>query len=207
MVSCYISELLSKKENVLSGLFLNAASMDGSNTIDDLEQDFIKTLKLDDEYEVSFIDNYTLTGDAGMDYETTQAVFVQMASGSIDFAISPLEYMQNYAYKDCYLDLRTILSEEQLKKYESYFLYIVGDYMKQHHARVNSGESNEIITFPDFKKPEDMKDPIPVFIDLSKCDIITDQYQSNKESLVFGVVASTENLDNAISFLDFIMKR
>ena len=205
LVGCFINELLSKKETVLSGLLLNTSNTD--NKIDDLEQDFLKTLKLDsDDYEVSFIDNYTLTGDAGVDYEVSQAVFVQMSAGFNDFTISPLKYMQNYAYQDCYRDLRTVLSKEQIEKYEPYFLYIDADYMEKLNKQIKEDESTETTELPDFKKPEDMKDPVPVLIDLSSFDTITKYYVTEKDSLVFGIIASTKKLDNTLSFLDCIAK-
>ena len=206
-IGYYVHHLVTAKDMVLSGMLLNVDALEHRNDIDKLKQEILEHLKVDTQkYDVDFIDSYTLTGDVASDYETQQAVIVQLGAGSLDFTISPLEYMQNYTYQNCFYDFRDLLSEEQFKKYEPYFLYIDGEYMKEYGQRsLESSEENPIV-LPDFTRPEDMEDPIPVLIDLSQCKTITDLYTADKESLVFGIMGSVKSEDNVLLFLDYIME-
>ena len=206
-ISYYVHHLVTAKDIALSGMLLNVDALEHRDDIEELKQDILRQLKIDtDKYELNFIDGYKLTGNAATDYDTQQAIFVQLGAGSLDFTISPLEYMQYYAYQDCFYDLRDLLSEEQLQKYEPYFLYVDGEYMKEYEQRSNESSEETPIVLPDFTNPKDMKDPIPVFIDLSQCKTITDLYTVGKESLVFAVLGSVESTDNVSLFLDYIME-
>ena len=206
-VSYYVHHLVTAKDSVLSGMLLNIDSLEHEEDINKLKLDILKQLKVDTQkYELNFIDNYTLTGDSASDYATQQAVFTQLGAGFLDFTISPLEYMQNYAYQKCFYDLRNVLSAEQIKKYEPYFLYIDSEYIKEYEQQVLKSSEESPLVLPDFTKPEDMKDPIPVFIDLSQCKTITDMYVADHESLVFSILGNASHIDNTLIFLDYIME-
>lgn len=206
-ISYYVHHLVTAKDDVLSGMLLNVDTALHQNDIDNLKQEMLERLEVDTKkYEIGFIENYTLTGDAASDYETQQAVFVQLGAGNLDFIISPIEHMQNYAYQDCFHDLRDLLSEEQLQKYEPYFLYVDGNFLEQYNQHSMEASEENPIELPDFKKPEDMEDPIPVLIDLSQCETITNLYTANKDTLIFGVMEKATHIDNVLLFLDYIME-
>lgn len=207
IVGYFIHHLVTAKDTVLSGLFLNAHSLETEVNVDDWGQEFLELKKIDtEEYEVTFLDSYTLSGDDTTDYEIEQAIWVQVGAGAIDFMVSPLDYVTDYAYQDYYCDLRTIFSEEQIEKYEQYFLYVDGEVIKE-IDELSQDLNNEVnVTLPDATKPEEMKDPIPVFIDMSQCEEITKLYGSAYDSLVFGVLVNAEFPDNAVAFLDYLME-
>lgn len=206
-VGYFIHHLVTAKDTVLSGMFLNAYSLNDEVNVNDWGQEFLKLKEFDtEEYNVSFIDSHTLTGNDTTDREVEQAIWVQIGAGSIDFMVSPLDYVTDYAYQDYYCDLRTILSEEQIAKYEQYFLYVDGEVIKEINELSQDIDNNVDVALPDVTKPEEMENPIPVLIDLSQCEKITELYNGTYDSLVFGVLINAEFTDNAVEFLDYLME-
>ncbi len=53
-----------------------------------------------------------------------------------------------------------------------------------------------------FDDPAKMKEPIPVFIDISHFGSIQDIY--SEETLVFAIAANTSNSEQALDFLSFL---
>ncbi len=206
-VGYFIHHLITAKDTVLSGLFLNAYSLKTEVNVADWGQEFLELKEIDtEEYEVTFIDRYMLSDNDATDYEVKQAIWVQVGAGAIDFMVSPLEYITDYAYQDYYCDLRTILSEEQIEKYEQYFLYVDSAVIKE-IAKLSQDLDNDVdVALPDAAKPEEMENPIPVFIDLSQCEEISELYGSAYDSLVFGVLVNAKYPDNAVAFLDYLME-
>jgi len=107
-----------------------------------------------------------------------------------------------YGYVQTLVDLSTILTDEQMKLYEPYFRYVdraVSD--TQDFKKLTATE------LPDCGKPESMKQPIPVMIDLTQCETITNLYGRDVPNLCIGIVSTGENQENAVKFLDYIMKK
>ena len=207
LVGYYIYEVATAKDSVLDGIFLNLHSAESENKIADYGNDFLDLLEVDDDkYKTSFTTTYSLSGDIGVDYEAHQAISVTVGAGSVDFMVAPRDYIMNYVYQGFFEDLRTILSEEQIKEYEPYFLYIDNTVTKKLEEISYDGGSLSDLNVPELTKPEDMKYPIPVLIDMSKCAKITNLYDIEKDSLVYGVLANAPSKENAVIFLDYLMK-
>ena len=202
-----INHFLTAKTSAINGTFLNIDKIEGSASTQSLEEAFIERQDIDSsKYEVRFNDGYALTGDTSLDYETDQALWVQMNAGEIDFIVSPHEYVVNYGYQDYFYDLRTILSEDQLDKYESYFLYVDGKVIKEMNEQALLPDAETKIEVPTATSPDEMEEPIPVFINLSSCEKIAQLYKSKYESLAFCIPASAKHLDMALVFLDYVME-
>lgn len=191
---------------ILNGIFLNINTLENEVATKDLGLEFLELQEIDtSDYTVNFNEGLYLTGDSTIDYESEQAVWVQCAAGTVDFIVSPIEHLIDFAYQEYYADLTMILSEEQIKKYEPYFLYVDGAVIEE-MAAAPADSPLDNIELPDPAKPETMKEPIPVFIDMTQCQKLTDTYNSGSDSLVFGILVNAPDSGLAIDFLDYLMQ-
>ena len=207
IISNFIYHKVTDPEVILYGLFLNIYNTEDETSASDLGKEFLELQDMDTtDYDVSFNDGLFLTGDDSTDYETSQAVWVQCAAGAIDFIVSPAEYLMNYAYDEYFTDLTTVLSEEQIEKYQPYFLYIDGAVVEE-IAETSKDIDNPIdIALPDCAKPEEMQEPIPVLIDVTQCEKLMDVYGITTAPLVFGILVNAPAPDLTIDFLDYLME-
>lgn len=207
IVSNFIYHKVTDPELILNGLFLNIYNTEDESSVSDLGKEFLELQGIDTkEYDVSFNDGLYLTGDASTDYETSQAVWVQCAAGAIDFIVSPEEHLLDYAYNGYFTDLTTVLSEAQIEKYKPYFLYIDGAVMEEIDKASEDLDDTTEIALPDSAKPEEMQEPIPVFIDVTQCKKLMDVYGITTDSLVFGILVNAPAPDLTIDFLDYLME-
>lgn len=203
-VSSFIYHKVTDPEIILNGMFLNSYNEESDSTASDLGIEFLELQEIDtSEYDVNFNEGLYLTGDSTTDYESEQAVWVQCAAGTVDFMVSPIEHLIDFAYQEYYTDLTTVLSEEQVEKYEPYFLYIDGDVLEK-MATAPADSPLDDIELPDPANPDGMKNPIPVFIDMTHCQKLTDIYGSSSDSLVFSILVNAPDAALAIDFLNYL---
>lgn len=207
-VSNFIYHKITDPEVILNGLFLNTFQTEAEVTVADYEQLFFESQGIDtSEYAANFNDIYNLVGDDSADYESLQAIWVQIASGTVDFMISPAGYVTDYAYNEFFVDLRTVLSDEQLEMYGEYFLYIDSAVVEE-IAILSEDVDNEVnVELPDPYKPDEMEDPIPVFIDLAQCEKLEEIYSYTIEKPVFTLLVNANNPELALEFLDYLMEQ
>lgn len=204
--SNFIYHKVTDPEMILNGIFLNSNTLENEVTAKDLGMKFLESQGIDtSKYDVNFNDGLYLTGDSTIDYEGEQAVWVQCAAGTVDFMVSPIEHLMDFAYQEYYADLTTILSEEQIEKYEPYFLYVDGALIEEMAAAPADSPMDDI-ELPDPAKPEEMEKPIPLFIDMTQCQKLTDIYGSSTDSLVFSILVNAPDSALAIDFLDYLME-
>ena len=207
LATTLIVDACTKPDDILNGTFINLSVYGQQMAAEELELDFMEHLKIDTEKQtVLFDSSTTLTNDSASDYEMHQALLIRMAGGKIDFMVSSHDSLMEYAYDEIFVDLTTVLTEEQLKAYEPYLLYIDNDIVRQRNESQESLEELAEYTYPDFKDVENMKDPIPVLIDFSEMKQIQELYNSKKLNLGFGIVSAGEYKENAVKFLDYITK-
>lgn len=206
--SNFIYHQITDPEVILNGMFLNTFGTDAEVSITDHEQLFFEAQGIDtSEYIAEFSDTFNITGDDATDYEMKQAIFVRLASGSVDFLVSPVNHIMDYAYDEYFVDLTTILSDEQLKKYEPYFMYI-DEAVIEEIAILSKDVDNEVnVELPDPCKPEEMEKPIPVFIDITKCEKLQQNYDYTTEKPIFAFMVNAENIELSVEFLDYLMEK
>ncbi len=213
LTTTFIYQQVTKPDIVLNGLLLNVLSFDEGNPVEDLRSGFLEYIDMDTkEYDMSL--NTTLMLNMGSasqqgqvsDYEASQAMMVQCAAGAIDFISSPLSAIQDYGYGHMLANLETVLSKEDLEKYEPYFLY-VDEVVVQQKAEAfdNNIDANEI-PCPDPTKPEEMEKPIPVFIDVTTCEKMKNIYSYSSDTLAMAVAVNAPNPDRISDFLAYLFE-
>ena len=208
----FIYHQVTKPEVVLNGMLLNVLSFEESNPVEELETGFMDYIDMNtNEYEFSINSSLIYKLDESgqtqtSDYQTSQAIMTLCAAGAVDFISSPLNSILEYGYGDLIVNLEDILSEEDLEKYEPYFLYADLDVVKQKAEAFDNNIKASDIPCPDPTKPEEMKEPIPVFIDVTKCEKMANIYNYSSDTIVVAIVANAPNPDRISDFLAYIFE-
>lgn len=207
LVSWMIYDAVTQPEAILNGTFMNLYSHDTVDTANDLGEKFLKEQGIDtSEYAAVFGSNLFMTsGDDVSNYETNQALIAQVSAGALDFIVATSDNLLTYAYDEIFVDLSTVLTDEQMELYEPYFRYVDEAVIAQRNS-TETLEELASIEFPDCTNPEEMEKPIPVMIDLTQSEVITGLYGQSVENQCFGIVTTGENQAKALKFLDYIMK-
>ena len=195
------------KEYVLQGIFLN--TLVESETVLEMEQDFIEAYPIDTSSEEVFFDAsmyYSDDSDAmETSYQTIQVLATRVAAGEIDFMVADTATLYDFAYDQYLTELTEVLSEEQLTNYEEYLLYYDKAVLKELSNIDYTLEEFPEIALPDPTKPELMKEPVPVMIDVSSSEKISTLYPVSIKNYAFAFVINGVHKDKAVEFLEYLM--
>ncbi len=203
----FIYDTVTKPDIVLNAMFLNTFNFDErADSAADLEEEFTKHLKLTPEFAVAFSSNLTLTGNAAQDYQASQAMSVQIAAGQLDFVVSPLNIILDYGYGGMLAELAEVLTPEQMETYKPYFLYMDMAVYDARNEAADNGQDVKDVAIPDPTKPDTMEKPVPVLIDVSKCEKLKSIYAYDFGTLALGVAPTAPNLENTCKFVDYLFQ-
>lgn len=113
--------------------------------------------------------------------------------------------IKNYANNTTFIDLREILTPEQISKYEDYFYYIDQAVIDEAEAQEKALNYDYVAVYPDPKHPELMKDPIPVGIYLDNADTLKESYFFTGENPLIAVPLNTKRAEMASLYIDFVL--
>ncbi len=207
-LTSFIVHLVTAPDIILNGVFLNVYKTESTSSCENIANEFYEEEKIDSkEEEITLNSNlyFSTTSDTG-NYETLQALMAWNSADSLDFITGDLTAMIELTYRGYFLDLREILTEEQITKYEPYFLYMDEDFFLHRSEMISNMEDVSSMEYPDCSHPEEMDKPIPVLIDMSKSEKITELYDGIKDIPVLGVTSDKETLKTTLSFIDFLFK-
>jgi len=198
-----IVSAINQKDIAFSGILLNCKI-----TIQDeaFLQDFYDRAGIDgDTQEAAFYTDITLTGENSKnDITAFQRIMAGVATKDTDFLVGKPDAFQICAYSTgrIFIDLREFLDKDTLDKFADRLYYIDGAVLDLLDAPV--GEQVSITEYPDPTKPETMKDPIPVGIDVSDCKALTDAYYFPNTTLYISVIANTLRPELTRTFIDYL---
>ncbi len=204
--------IITQKDKALSGILLNAYEYDMENPETNLVDEFIELANIDtSEYEVILNTGLSYLpedaeGGSSYNYSTSQVITAQSGAGELDFVAGPHSSIKDWAYKGLFLDLRKILTDEQLKVFEPYFLYIDEGIIEQRAEAWDKMEDVSAIAIPESLSPEGMSKPVPVMLDMTKSQKLLDAYGYDIENLAIGVVSNASNVENTLTFLEYLLK-
>lgn len=215
-ITSFIYQQVTKPDTILSALVLNVMSFDSDKDyVSEMNDGFMDYIGLDQK-EYEFSTNSSLMYNMGgastegqySDYEASQAIMVQIAAGAIDIVSSPLSAILDFGYGDMFVDLRTVLSDKDLTLYEPYFLYVDGVVIEQREAAFDSSDINaNDIPCPDPTKPEEMEDPIPVFINVTECKDMANIYNYSTDILAVAIAGNAPNPERISDFLAYLFQK
>lgn len=204
IIAGYIHHGVTAKTSVLNGALLNSFAQ--SDAAVSISEGFAKDQDIDlSKYDIVLNTTFSY-GDSFTYTESRQAIIAQSSAGMIDFFTGDSEAMQDLAYSFLLIDLREVLNDEQLRQYEPYFIYMDQAVLDAIDAASDNIDEPISIVYPDGHDPESMKEPIPVLIDVSRCNILRTVYDESYSELAFGISSSVSNTDQALAFLDYLMK-
>lgn len=201
---------ISEPKIELNGIILNANSSEiderSANLIDSyIEEENLNLNRNNFALDTSLI--FLSTGKTEAitsNYSTFQVLQTQSASGKLDFITGDALGMTTLSYRNYFVDLRTVLTEEQFKTYEPYMCYMDLAFMEEMEDSLAYYDESVILEYPNCKSPDKMKNPIPVLIDMSSSKKITVLYDFPIDTPVFGIVCTT-HLDMTLNFMDFLL--
>lgn len=207
-IGSFVHAKVTAKEYVLQGMFLNSVAE--IDTAEQFKQDYLANCPIDPSEEDVFFDtSIYYSNDSSADttsYQSMQVISARIAAGEIDFMVAEDSILTNFSYNGYFYDLREVLSEEQVQKYEPYFLYYDLAVAKKLNETDFLSEEYEPIILPDPAKPELMEQPIPVMINVSSCPKIDSLYAGTGKEKVFVFVANGKHPQKTLEFLDYLME-
>lgn len=209
MVTTFIHDIVSQKDDAFYALMLNSILVD-TEYIDAFHDSFVEYSGVDiNEYDV-MIDNSINFSDNPVDEITmsaSQRLVALTASDSVDVMVGDSTIFPEQANQGMFCDLREILTEEQIAKYEPYFYYVDEAYIEYVDEALDSYDPNIVLSDPiDPTKPEEMEQPVPVGIFVTDSETLKNAYPFVGDYVAIGVMINAPHVDVSLDFIDFLFE-
>lgn len=217
--TAFIHNIVTAKDYNFYGIMLNSSMLDG----DAMEASFGEYAGLDMENYDCFIDTLsTLSYQSQNEYDmaTFQKLVALVQSKELDVMVLDAQVFYNFSFNGMLSDLRDVMSEEELARYEGRIYYI--DYAKVRKAE----EEEEMATDADIleeqekrnqasleeiaaeaeshRHPENMDEPIPVGIFMDGSPIVAKTGCYGDLVPVCGICVTSQRIDTAKEYLNYM---
>ena len=204
VVISFIVSIVTQKESAYLGVFFGATP---SGSASAFLEDFSEFAQIDRTvYDVTIQTSLDIRMDDKLTDETYQAMqsFAAMVAASmVDNFAADKDLFLYYCYLGYAVDLRTVLTEQELSQLEGCLHYIDGELL-QAQENAEEGLTFDYGQCPDSKKPEAMTAPIPVGIDITAATAaFQESYTFGSQQTVIGICTGTLHPDTALLFLRF----
>lgn len=174
-----IYELITKKDVALQVIYIN-----GFPNVENTEimADFQKTISIDEDKEEALLDDSFYINSEAPSYYDEQSIeklLVMCSAGTVDVCVVDEGYFMNMAEGGYFLDLSTVLSDEQMELYKDRIVwYDCPDNLTQ-------GE-----------------EAIAIEVTNASKIVSTESYPNTK--CYYGIIVNSEKIDNSLAFLDYL---
>ena len=174
------------------------------------QEDYMAYAGIDPKEYIVQMDNSLMSTDtpkSELEMNASQKLMVYTSVGQLDVIVTGSDTFPYQASQGIFYDLREILTEEQLAKYEPYFYYVDQTILDARNEMPTTGDFKT--AYPEMldpRKPEEMENPIPVALFVTDCTKLTDTYYFEGDYAAVGVLANTSHLENAVKFIDFLFE-
>lgn len=179
VVGSMIYDIVTKKDMIMQAVYVNGFP----NVENELFMaDFEKTIEINHKKEeTSLIDDFYIDMDAYtyFDAQNIEKLLVLCSAGTVDVCVVDEGYLMHMAEGGYFMDLSTVFSPEQMKKYE--------DKLVWYDCPDNIAEGEEAIALE--------------ITDASKI-VSTQSYPNSK--CYFTIIVNAPNVENAMAFLDYL---
>ena len=197
---------------IFHGMFLNASDQ-STAVVDELADDLLTTYNVDPTSGQVILKNTFnyYPGDekkAEENFDSSEYILVEKDKQSLDFIVGPLSSVQDIANNGLFQDLHNFLTDEELDLCESYFLYVDQAVITEMSEAFEEDEDVSSIKIPDCKNPDEMENPVPIMIDISKSEKLSKIYDTEKldEPLVLAIVTDAPDTKLTLNFIQYLMK-
>ena len=209
-----IHDIVSAKDYCFSSIMMNASLLSGES----MESAFAEYADLDTETYQCFIDTTTALSLHSYDQyglATVQKIMAEMQTGDLDVLVYDSELFNNYAPTQMFLDLREVLSKDELARYREHLYYIdYAEILRAENAPDEELDASEGLAPYDeelvrqetelHRHPENMEDPMPVGIFLTESPFAEKSGSYNGLEPVFGITATSHRFDTSKKYLEFL---
>ena len=225
LLGTLIHDISNNKPYGFYATFLNTGS---SSAQDYLQAGFTPISGIDTDKYSCFIDtseSYNLEVITETTVATSQKILANISAGDLDILGADSDIFIYYATQQVFADLRTVLSDEQLAKYQDLLVYVDQSYLDyidsdEYQTYVSTGEfdaTNKYAVMADnyYKNlvfpstdPSEMENPIPVGIKLNSSQALSASgaYVLTGTTPVAGVVTNTTRPELAVAFLEYLLE-
>jgi hypothetical protein len=210
-----VSFVINQKPYSFYGLMLNAFELDGAS----LQGAFSDFAGLDEQKTACFIDTQSYLNIDELDQyniASIQRILALISAGDLDVIVSDGPTFIYLAEGEMLMDLRAVLSAEEITRYEEYFFYIDQAAIE----RRNNDENLVIDVNPAVKSPEEkvseleerrdptqMENPVPVGIFVNETAFIKKSGAYPNYTPVYGIAVSSQRLETAKQYLEFLFTK
>ena len=156
------------KQTVLRGMLVGTGV--GAD-YQSLSRGFVESLGLDSSRgQIQFMDDIAYSANPeqpGDNFGAIDLLTEYTARGYADFMLGETEVMESLAYSDFFVDLREVLTPEQLDALEGKLLYVDKAVIRQLEQMALSQEYPEDFAVPDPASPQRMEEPVPVLVNVT----------------------------------------
>ncbi|MCM1046252.1 MAG: hypothetical protein NC417_12155 [Candidatus Gastranaerophilales bacterium] len=209
-VICFVGSLVydiaTHKDDAFYAAVLNSAGYADNDSFSSEFMEYAgidphtKKVTFDTSLQISFttIDDYTMG--------SIEKLSAYLAAAQLDVIIAGDEIFAHYANEETFLDLRNILTPEQIAAYEPYFYYVDAPVVAQVMEAARNMDTSSV-KLPDPSRPDLMEDPIPVGIYIDHIDRFSSSYYvSDGDRTAMGFLLNSQHLDTALTFLEYLFE-
>ena len=166
-----IITVLVSKPILLNGVLLGCGEAVSEEAVRELTDGFLEHLGMEPgQGKLRLVDDVPYSPDPetpGENFATLDALTEYTTKGLLDFLAGDAASMETLAYSDFFVDLRDVLTPEQLEALDGRLRYIDLAVVRQLEQMALEKNYPETFTVPDPAKPEAMAEPVPILVDVT----------------------------------------
>ncbi len=209
VVVSLVTQILTRKDIVFYAVMINGTELE---TAEEYKQAFAEYASVDLEEDDIMFDTSVRISTGGTSVYSPDArasaekLMVYIASSEVDVFVTEPAVVEQYAYNEFFMDLRTLLTPEQISRYEPWFYYVDQTVVEEHQAALDTFDTDRIINYPDPLDPASMKEPVPIGIRIEDPSSLKEHYYYAGDDIVITVIANSQRPETASSFIDFLLQ-
>lgn len=209
MVTTLVVQIMQRKETALFVAMINSGELQADSS--PYAEAFCEYADINTETHTALFDTTMYIDFDNLNDVTKSSLekmMVYIAAQEVDVVVTATDMMEYYGYGPTFMDLREILTEEQLAKYEPYFYYIDQAIITEKDAAQDAMDYDFTPVYPENPNdPTSMQEPIPVGIYLGdNAETFLDYYYFSGGEPVVGIIVNTTKLDTACQFIEYIFQ-
>lgn len=215
-IAGFIQSYVTRKEYGFYATLINAVSYDvNSKTADTWAEEFQEFAGIDpDEYQTCIDTSVILSADTGSTYASAnrEKMVAMMQVGELNAIISDTETFESYAQVECFYDLESLFTAEELAPYRNLLYYTDAASFDREDGDTSGNDLNI-----DHTDPASMIDPVAVGIcipmennklsDAGYYTYLSDNnttFQGHPSQVILGIPITNQEPRLALKFLEYL---
>lgn len=216
-------QVITSKDYGFYAVLIDAVTTDSNYGLTEIwNEEFMEYAQIDPkEYEVYIDTSVTLSESIDVEYMVAnqQRLLATLMAGNVNAFVADTETFETYAQFGYFYDITSVLSEEDMEKYGTYFYYTDAATLDDTSGTLPDDENtqhNRGDFIIDHRDPATMEQPVAVGIILTEDNKIADagfytylkeagyEYQGYPSDVVLGIPLSCKEPALAIRFLEYL---